>query len=146
MTKFSLAALALTLCGAASAECEINVEVGDSLVFSTPSIEVESGCETVTVNLAHTGKLPAAAMGHNWVLSADADLNDIAMAGMAAGLEGNYVPADDDRVIAATPIIGGGEKTSVSFSISGLDAEESYTFFCSFPGHWSVMKGSFKIV
>ncbi len=146
MNKPVLALLGLFLSSVAAAECEINVDVGDSLQFSPDTIEVEASCETVTVNLNHTGQLPAAAMGHNWVLSTDADFEAIAMAGMSAGLAGNYLPADDDRIIAATPIIGGGESTSVSFSIAGLDADESYTFFCSFPGHWSVMKGSFKIV
>lgn len=146
MNKPVLALLGLFLSSVAAAECEINVDVGDSLQFSTDTIEVEASCEKVTVNLNHTGQLPAAAMGHNWVLSTDADFEAIAMAGMSAGLAGNYLPADDDRIIAATPIIGGGESTSVSFSIAGLDADESYTFFCSFPGHWSVMKGSFKIV
>ena len=146
MKKSVLIVLSLLLSNAAIADCEINVEVNDTLQFSTPSIEVEASCESVTINLTHSGQLPAAAMGHNWVLSTDADLNDIAMAGMSAGLEGNYLPADDERVIAATPIIGGGESASVSFSIAGLDPNQSYTFFCSFPGHWSVMKGTFKII
>ena len=146
MNKPVLAVFGLVLSSVAFADCEIDVEVGDSLQFSTPEIEVEASCESVTVNLTHTGQLPAIAMGHNWVLSTDADYEAIAIAGMAAGLEGNYLPADDDRIIAATPIIGGGESTNVSFSIAWLDAGESYTFFCSFPGHWSVMKGNFRIV
>ena len=146
MNKPVLALLGLFLSNVAIAECEINVDVGDSLEFSTDSIEVEASCDKVTVNLNHTGELPAIAMGHNWVLSADADFEAIATAGQSAGLEGNYLPADDERIIAATRIIGGGESTSVSFSIAGLNSGESYTFFCSFPGHWTVMKGSFSIV
>ncbi len=136
----------LLFANGAFAACEFDIEVGDSLQFSVSEIEVESSCESVTINLNHTGQLPAAAMGHNWVLTTDADFQDVATAGMGAGLEGNYVPSGDDRVIAATKIIGGGESTSISFPIEALDAAGSYTFFCSFPGHWSLMKGSFRIV
>ena len=131
--------------GMASAACEVNVEVGDSLAFSESSITVEASCDTVTVNLKHTGSLPAAAMGHNWVLSKTADYQAVANDGMAAGLDANYLPADDARVLVYTKIIGGGEETSVSFSLSDLDAGESYTFYCSFPGHTGLMNGTFTI-
>lgn len=130
----------------AQAACEFDVEVGDALSFNVDSIEVEAGCDAVTINLTHTGQLPAAAMGHNWVLTTEADFQPVASAGISAGLPGNYLPADDARIIAATKIIGGGESTSIEFSISDLGADGEYTFFCSFPGHWSVMKGAFKIV
>ncbi|MEL6302856.1 MAG: azurin [Pseudomonadota bacterium] len=131
--------------GMANAACEVNVEVGDSLAFSESSITVEASCETVTVNLKHTGSLPAAAMGHNWVLSKTAEYQAVANDGMAAGLDANYLPADDARVLVYTKIIGGGEETSVSFSLSDLDAGESYTFYCSFPGHTGLMNGTFTI-
>ena len=140
------ALLGLLLSGTAAADCEIDIQVGDMLSFSTDSIEVQSSCDTVTVNLEHTGTLPVEAMGHNWVLSRTEDFQAVANAGMGAGVAGNYVPAGDERVIAATSLVGGGESTSVSFSIANLDIGAEYTFFCSFPGHWSVMKGSFTIV
>jgi len=140
------ALIALFFSPATLAACEIDVAVGDSLQFSKEKIEVESTCERVTVNLEHTGNLPAEAMGHNWVLSADADAKAIVQAGMKAGLENEYLPANDDRIIAATEIIGGGESTSVSFSIDDLDPSGSYTFFCSFPGHYPAMSGSFEII
>ena len=136
----------LAAAGNASAACEFDIEVGDSLVFSISEMAVESSCETVTVNLTHTGQLPAAAMGHNWVLTTDADFQPVATAGISAGPEANYLPTDDERILASTKLIGGGESTSVSFSIADLDASESYTFFCSFPGHWTAMKGAFRIV
>jgi len=131
---------------AAWADCEFDIEVGDTLQYSTDVIEVDADCETVTVNLTHTGSLPAEAMGHNWVLSAESDFKDIANAGMSAGFEQGYLPADDERILAATEIIGGGASTSISFSIDGLDPEGSYSFFCSFPGHWAAMNGTFRIL
>ncbi|MEM1439712.1 MAG: azurin [Pseudomonadota bacterium] len=131
---------------AALGECTVDIEVGDSLSFGTNAIEVPASCESITVNIKHTGTLPAVAMGHNWVLAADADWQDVANAGAASGVEGNFLPADDERIIAATKLVGGGESDSISFSTSGLDAAGSYTFFCSFPGHWSIMKGTFKLV
>ena len=88
----------------------------------------------------------AEVMGHNWVLSTDADFMPVATAAAGAGLANNYVPVGDDRVLAATAIIGGGEETSVTFSIENLSAGNAYTFFCSFPGHYAIMKGSFKVI
>jgi len=148
-TRFPLLALAVVAVlssPGALAACEFDIEVADMLQFSTDAIEVDADCESVKINLIHTGKLPAAAMGHNWVLSADSDFQAIANAGMSAGLEQNYLPPGDERIIAATEVIGGGESTSVEFSIADLDPDGSYTFFCSFPGHWSVMKGEFRII
>ena len=146
LNKLMLLGAFIIACSYSHAACEVNIEVGDSLAFDTASIEVPIKCEEFTVNLKHTGKLPAAAMGHNWVLATDDDWEAVATAGVKAGVAGNYVPADDKRVIAATKLIGGGESDSITFSTKGMDATASYTFFCSFPGHWSLMKGSFKLV
>jgi len=128
------------------AACTVDIEAGDSLAFNLEVIEIDRACTEVTVNLVHTGRMPAAAMGHNWVLSATADYQSVAMDGMSAGIENHYVPVDDDRVIATTEVIGGGGSTSVTFSIADLDPSGAYTFFCSFPGHWGVMKGEFRII
>lgn len=137
--------LLLLLVGQASwAECNVTISAGDGLAYDRNTIEVERGCETVTVTLKHTGQLPKNAMGHNWVLSTADDFNGIAQDGMAAGLENNYLQPGDERVIAHTEIVGGGEESSVTFSLAGLSASE-YTFFCSFPGHWAAMKGVLKI-
>ncbi|MEM9304334.1 MAG: azurin [Pseudomonadota bacterium] len=137
---------ALLVLQAQAAACEFDIEVGDNLQFSVTEMTVEASCESVTVNLNHTGSLPVTAMGHNWVLTKGADLQPVAVDGMGAGADASYLKPDDDRVIAATTLVGGGESTSVTFSIADLDPAGDYQFFCSFPGHWSVMKGAFKIV
>jgi len=67
----------------------------------------------------------------------------VANAGMDAGLANNYQQPGDQRIVAATPIIGGGDSTTVRFSTAQLEAGTSYTYFCSAPGHFSIMKGRF---
>ena len=129
-----------------SADCEQVIESKDALQFNTKAMSVSASCDTVTVTLKHTGQLPANIMGHNWVLTKSSDFMDIGMAGMAAGLENDYVPQNDSRVIAYSKIIGGGESTTVTFSASALSSNESYTFFCSFPGHYAIMQGSLTVI
>jgi len=48
-------------------------------------------------------------------------------------------------VLAATEVIGGGESTTITFSLDALDPAGDYQFFCSFPGHYGLMKGAFRI-
>jgi azurin len=52
---------------------------------------------------------------------------------------------DDDRIVAATDVIGGGESTSVTFSLDELEDGVDYAYVCTFPGHWSVMRGPFSV-
>ena len=98
-------------------------------------------CTEVKLTLNHTGKLAKAAMGHNWVLTKTADYQGVANDGLKAGAAADYLPADDARIIAHTKLIGGGESDSITFATSALEKGGDYTFFCSFPGHWAIMKG-----
>jgi azurin len=91
----------------------------------------------------NTGKLPASVMGHDWVLTKTADVTSVANAGMSAGLANNYQKPGDTRIVAATKIIGGGENASVRFLTGQLETGSTYTYFCSAPGHFSIMKGRF---
>nr|P00286.1 RecName: Full=Azurin [Pseudomonas chlororaphis subsp. chlororaphis]pir/AZPSDF/ azurin - Pseudomonas fluorescens (biotype D) (tentative sequence) [Pseudomonas fluorescens] len=124
------------------AECKVDVDSTDQMSFNTKEITIDKSCKTFTVNLTHSGSLPKNVMGHNWVLSKSADMAGIATDGMAAGIDKDYLKPGDSRVIAHTKIIGSGEKDSVTFDVSKLTAGESYEFFCSFPGHNSMMKGA----
>ncbi|MEB0046449.1 MULTISPECIES: azurin [unclassified Pseudomonas] len=125
-----------------AAECKVDVDSTDQMSFNTKEITIDKSCKTFTVNLTHSGSLPKNVMGHNWVLSKTADMAGIATDGMSAGIDKNYLKDGDDRIIAHTKIIGAGEKDSVTFDVSKLAAGESYQFFCSFPGHNSMMKGA----
>jgi azurin len=144
-------ALALTALVFASgpllaAECTVTVDSTDQMTFDTKDIAVSKSCKTFTVKLTHSGSLPKNVMGHNWVLTKDADMRGVASDGMTAGLDADYLKAADSRIIAHTKMIGAGESDSVEFDVSKLSAGEPYTFFCSFPGHIAMMKGTLKLV
>ncbi|MCV6624428.1 azurin [uncultured Pseudoteredinibacter sp.] len=142
----SIFALPLMLLASSSfAACNLEVEANDAMRFNLPEMAVDASCKEVTVKLKHVGKLPAASMGHNWVLAKTADVAPLATAGMSAGAANSYLPAGDARVLAATKVIGGGEETEVKFDLSKLEKGGDYSFFCSFPGHWAIMKGKFVI-
>ncbi|WP_200250377.1 azurin [Thiococcus pfennigii] len=143
--RYLMAGLLLVGSGAAQGACDFRIEVGDTMLYGLDEMVVEKGCETIGVTLEHTGDLPKIAMGHNWVLAKTGDVAAIATDGMAAGLDNDYLKPGDARVIAATEVIGAGETTSIRFSPADLKAGEDYTFFCSFPGHYTVMKGRFIV-
>ena len=126
-------------------ECALVIEGNDAMQFNKATIEVSKTCKKFTVNLKHVGKLPKAAMGHNWVLSKTADVQGVATDGIAAGIAKQHVKSGDTRVIAHTKVLGPGETDSVSFDVSKLSAAEAYTFFCSFPGHSGIMKGTLAL-
>ncbi|CAB3715403.1 MULTISPECIES: azurin [Achromobacter] len=128
-----------------AAQCEATVESNDAMQFNVKEIVVDKSCKEFTVNLKHVGKMAKVAMGHNWVLTKEADKQAVATDGMGAGLAQDYVKAGDTRVIAHTKVIGGGESDSVKIDVSKLAAGENYAFFCSFPGHWAMMKGTLKV-
>src|SRR6202163_376358 len=121
--------------------CQLNVSATDLMRFEQQTLQVDAQCAEVEVTLHHTGKLPANAMGHDWVLTKTADVASVANAGMNAGLANNFQKPGDTRIVAATKLIGGGESTTVSFSTAQLQPGASYSYFCSAPGHFSLMKG-----
>ncbi len=134
----------LALAPAAHARvCAVSIDSTDQMRFSQDQIKVAADCSQVKLTLRHTGKLAATAMGHNWVLTRTPDYQPVAMAGMRMTLADSYLPKADARVLAHTAVIGGGQSTSITFSTARLAKGGEYTFFCSFPGHFAMMKGRF---
>lgn len=123
-------------------DCGITIEGNDRMQYNTDSIDVPASCSEFTITLNHVGNMPVLAMGHNVVVTDSDNFTAVAADGLAAGADADYVKPDDERVIAATDMIGGGESTSVTFSTSSLDSGSEYTFFCSFPGHSALMRGT----
>jgi azurin len=125
-------------------ECSLSIEANDQIQYNKKELKVSSSCKQVTLTLHHVGTLAANVMGHNWVLTATDDYMDVAQAGQAAGPP-NFAPEKDDRIIAHTAMIGGGEEVSVTFDLSRLEPGGDYTYFCSFPGHFALMNGKFIV-
>lgn len=133
----SVAAPALRAADAAPRE--IAITANDAMQFNLKEITAAPG-EKIAVKLSHIGKLPKTAMGHNWVLFSalpDADITKLLMDGMKNAPE--YLPKDQSAILAHTKIVGGGESDTVTFTAP--DKPGTYPFFCSFPGHFSMMKG-----
>ena len=136
--------LALLAGNAQAASCEVNIEGNDAMAYNTKSIDVPKSCKEITLNLKHAGKLAKGIMGHNVVIAKEADQAAVLADGSTAGMAANWVKAADARVVAHTSLVGGGESTSVKFKTAGLNVKEKYVFFCSVPGHASMMKGVVK--
>ncbi len=136
---------AQALASSESNQCELRLEANDRMQFVQKKLAVDIGCDTITITLKHIGKLPVAAMGHNVVVALESDMQGIAADSFKTGVANRYVAPDDQRVIAASEVIGGGESADVSFSTSELDPAQRYVFFCAAPGHWVMMKGELII-
>ena len=139
----SLLAAAGTAFGADKV-CKLEISGTDQMQYDKKELAVAADCTQVELTLHHAGKLPAQAMGHNWVLTKTADMAGVASDGATASVANDHIKPGDARVIAHTKIVGGGESTTITFPTSALKKGEAYSFFCSFPGHWAIMKGAFK--
>ena len=111
------------------ADCATTIEGNDAMQFNADAITVPASCAEFTINLKHVGTMPVNAMGHNVVVAAAPE----------------YVKADDARIIAHTRMIGGGESAAVTFDVAKLKEGGPFKFFCSFPGHLSLMQGSLQV-
>jgi azurin len=121
----------------------VTIEGNDMMRFNLHEITVPSVCGEVEVVLKHSGRMSAKVMGHDWVLAKDSDVSAIVNAGLAAGAHRGYLPEHDQRIIAATGLVGGGEIAVVRFSTSALQQGVRYAFFCTSPGHSTAMRGTF---
>lgn len=122
-------------------EKKIELTGSDQMQYSTKTLEVTAG-DTVVLTLKHIGKLPKAAMGHNFVLlKADSKIADFSMKAMKA-VATEYIPDDEDSkkaIIAHTKLVGGGESDTITFTAPAEAG--AYPYLCSFPGHFALMQG-----
>ncbi|MCU0758029.1 MAG: azurin [Steroidobacteraceae bacterium] len=121
--------------------CTASVVANDNLQYDLKSLSFSQRCTQIKVTLRNAGKLPRNTMGHNWVLVRTADVDAVAKDGMAAGLANSYLKPKDPRIIASTPLLGPGETATAVVPMSKLRRGEKYTFLCTFPGHYGLMRG-----
>lgn len=150
MKTLAKSALALSLLASAglvnaAPNCTIKLTGNDAMQFDQKTATVSASCASIKIEFTHVGKLPATAMGHNVVISPTKDVAGAAADGMKAGAAAGYVKKGDARVIAATPIVGGGAKAGAKFAGKLLKAGGDYSFYCSFPGHSAIMKGKLVV-
>ncbi|MBZ9730284.1 azurin [Salegentibacter sp. JZCK2] len=120
---------------------EVTIEGNDQMRFNKDEIRVKAG-KTVRLTLKHVGEMEKSVMGHNWVLLTQGTvINEFGQKAVQAK-DNDYIPEGTDAVIAHTKMIGGGEEVTIEFEAP--EAGE-YEFICSFPGHYSVMKGKFIV-
>ena len=120
---------------------KITLNSNDRMQYDQSEISVFEG-QTIVLTLIHTGTMPITAMGHNFVLLTKGTLiSEFAKEALKAK-NNEYIPQDESNIIAYTGLIGGGERVTITF-----DAPEmgTYDFLCSFPGHYSIMKGKFNV-
>lgn len=145
MTKFRLFLVATLMAfvglvsnASAQKQVELVLESTDAMQFTKKELKVKAG-QSVKLTLKHTGKLAKAAMGHNFVLLAQG--TDVAAFGQKAAQarDTDYIPKSEaSKILAHTKLIGGGESTTVEFK---APKKGTYTYICSFPGHYALMQG-----
>jgi len=119
-----------------SKETFIIINSNDLMKFDQNELRVFEG-QKITLTLNHTGKMSKEIMGHNFVLlKKETNLNDFAQRAMLAR-ENEYIP-DGNETIAYTKMIGGGESDTITFT---APEKGSYTYICTFPGHYGLMRG-----
>ncbi|MGV8880465.1 MAG: plastocyanin/azurin family copper-binding protein [Sphingobacteriaceae bacterium] len=118
---------------------EINITGNDQMKFSANLFKVKAG-ETVTLNFKNIGTQPKKFMAHNVViLNQGADENAFAEAALAAK-DNDYIPASlSSEIVKHTKLLGPGESDKITFTLTDKGA---YHFFCSFPGHHTIMTGN----
>lgn len=117
----------------------VEITSNDSMQFSLKEITAAPG-EALRVSLHNVGKMPKAAMAHNWVLLVP--MEESAVLGFAQSLATrapSYLPEDMSKVLAHTRLLGPGERDEAVFNAPKEPGK--YPFVCTFPGHAALMKG-----
>jgi azurin len=113
---------------------DIQITANDQMKFSTNELRVKAN-EKVTLTMKNEGTQPKEAMGHNFVLLKDG--TDLAGFAASAINAPDHIPASNPAIVAHTKLLGPGESDTIEFTVPA----GSYTYICSFPGHYLTMTG-----
>lgn len=119
----------------------VQIEGYDRMRYSREEVTVAPGT-TIELTLKTISDLPENQMAHNWVLlKKDTDVD--AFVNLCIQYEDNeYIaPGLTSKILAHTGMLGGGEQETISFKAPSEPG--SYTYVCTFPGHYVAgMKGT----
>lgn len=123
----------------AAAPRTVTLGATDIMRFDPATIQATRG-ERLRVVLKPTSAMPKVAMAHNFVILKPGSDN-AAFANASAMARPDFIaPALKSQVLVSTPLAGGGESVSAEFAAPAKPG--SYTFICTFPGHFGGgMKG-----
>ncbi len=120
---------------------KITLHANDKMQFDKSEIVVYKN-QTVTLELIHTGDMPKSSMGHNFVLLDNSVSISTYSKKVLKEKDNEYIWKDSTKTLAYTKMLGGGESTEITFEAPEVG---EYDFICSFPGHYSNMKGKFIV-
>jgi azurin len=142
LTAALLAAFALVLMVVPieAAPRAIQIKGTDDMKFSVPKILAKPG-EELTISLTSVSSQPKTAMAHNFVLLAQGTEVSKFITAASLARKTEHIPAAfAAKILAKTGLAGGGETVKVTFKAPTTPG--TYTYVCSFPGHFTGgMKG-----
>ena len=110
----------------------------DAFSYASATLEVPPGASVELTLMNMTD--PDDEVGHNWVLVLPGQEDSVLSSGIAAGDDNDWLDEADPGVIAATGLIEGGQRDTVTFA---APPPGTYTFLCTFPEHHAGgMKGT----
>jgi azurin len=136
MTLYSSCGTASAAEKAAKAEKITVATNGDQLAFDKTKLKAKPG-QSVTLTFKNTASKNSG-LQHNWVLTQPEKGDAVGMAGIQAGPTKDYVPEGSD-VLAHTKLVNPGESVTITFTAPSQPGD--YPYICSFPGHYTTMKG-----
>ena len=141
----------------AKAVCQTTIYANDNMQYTdekgvrVENITVPKLCQEYTLFMEYKGNLPSTVMGHNWILTEEKDITAVSSEAIKQGVAKGYLPlSEDSRVVAAsTRLLGGGsndhKKDKIIVDMKKIQETKNYVYWCSFPGHISMMRGSFTV-
>lgn len=141
LTLVALSALAaVPLQARQAAPRTVPITVGDNMRFDPATIAAKPG-ESLRIVLKDVGQMPKVAMGHNFILlKKGANPKDV-VDKSATARDTDFIAASvKSLILASTKLVGPGETVETTFQAPREPG--SYTYLCSFPGHYAAgMKG-----
>ncbi len=123
---------------------EIVVKGTDSMKFDVTLIEAKAG-ETIRLTLETISNMPKTAMAHNIaIVDQGVNVEEFVLASMSEPDNEYIAPSYEDNVISYTRMIGGGETSTIEFTVPENPGD--YEYVCTFPGHYfGGMKGILRV-